>query len=500
MLNQAKTIFIVGIKGVAMSNLAVILKKMGKDVTGSDVSEEFITAGLLKINKISWQTGFNPKSLPKNTDLVIYSAAHQGINNPQIAEAKKKGMKIISQAELLGQLTKQFKTTIAVCGCHGKTTTSSLLSYALIKLGVRPSYMVGSSSFNQYLGGDFNAKDYFVVEADEYGVNPPHDLTPKFHLLNPNYILCTNIDFDHPDVYKNINSVKESFLKFFKKNTILDSGKFKIVNKNLILCADDKNLLDIAKKLPRKSYLTYGYSKDADLQITNSLIENNYSSFELQCHPEFISGSDSKKKMLNHVQHDRLSLGRFAISLFGEKNISNTAGVALTLLNLGFDPEKIKLAIKGFNGAKRRFEKVYYGNNIYLFDDYAHHPNEIKASISAARSHFPQKRIVIVFQPHTYSRTQTLLKDFSTSLSLADKAFILPIFASARENPKQFNISSKDIEKVQPGNNIMATSSKKELFQLLTSHLKPHDIVFTMGAGDVYKLKDDIIDIVRKIK
>ena len=195
-----------------MANLAVILKKLGKDVTGSDVSEEFITDELLKKNKIAWQSGFNPGSLPGNTDLVIYSAAHRGLLNPQIQQAKKRNIPVISQAEFQAKLLDRFKTKIAVCGCHGKTTTSSLLSYALIKLGVNPSYMIGSPSFDGYPGGDYNGSGYFVIEADEYGVDPPRDKTPKFHFLNPNYILCTNIDFDHPDVYKNLDEVKKAYL------------------------------------------------------------------------------------------------------------------------------------------------------------------------------------------------------------------------------------------------------------------------------------------------
>ena len=160
MLNQSKKIYIVGIKGVAMSNLAIILKKMGKEVAGSDIEEEFITDELLKKNKIAWQVGFDPKNVPANTDLIVYSAAHRGDKNPQVKEAKKRGIKIISQAELLGRIIKEFKTAIAVCGCHGKTTTSSLLSYALIKLGAKPSYLIGSSDFNGYPGGDFTGKNY----------------------------------------------------------------------------------------------------------------------------------------------------------------------------------------------------------------------------------------------------------------------------------------------------------------------------------------------------
>ena len=196
MLEQSKNIFFLGIKGVAMANLAVILKKMGKNVTGCDIEEEFITDKLLKDNKIDWTVGFDQDNIPKETDLIVYSAAHGGTNNPLIVEAIKNKVNVISQAQLLGELMDEFENKIAVCGCHGKTTTSSLLVYALNKLKQRPSYLVGVP-FLLDIQGEIFRKKYFVVEADEYGVNPPTDKTPKFNLLNPNYIIATNIDFDH---------------------------------------------------------------------------------------------------------------------------------------------------------------------------------------------------------------------------------------------------------------------------------------------------------------
>ncbi|OGK10020.1 UDP-N-acetylmuramate--L-alanine ligase [Candidatus Roizmanbacteria bacterium RIFCSPHIGHO2_01_FULL_35_10] len=492
MLDQAKNVFAVGIKGAAMANLAIILQKMGKNVTGSDIEEEFITDVLLKKNKISWQIGFKPKKLPANIDLMVYSAAHQGDKNPQVIEAKKRNIKILHQAELLGQLIKQFKTSIAVCGCHGKTTSSSLLSYALIKLGAKPSYMIGSSNFNEYFGGDFNGTDYFIVEADEYGVNPPHDLTPKFHFLNPDYILCTNIDFDHPDVYKNLKEVENAFSKFFK-------------NKKLIFCADDQNITRSIDRSSLNQYLSYGFSNKADLQIINYKSNSEGTVFSLKFNiksrssPLISKARDYNLSRIDSgVPFNMFRIPRMTIKLFGEKNVSNAAGVILTLHQLGFKLEKIKSAIKDFTGAKRRFELVYKKKGTYLFDDYAHHPNEIKATISAARSRFPKKRIVVIFQPHTYSRTQKLLNDFAKSLSLADQTVILPIFASARENPLNFNITSKDMVKFNP-DKLNFIESKQKLNQYLISNIQYQDIIFTMGAGDVYKLSGDIIKIIKSL-
>jgi UDP-N-acetylmuramate--L-alanine ligase/UDP-N-acetylenolpyruvoylglucosamine reductase len=461
MLNQAKNIFFLGIKGVAMANLAVVLKKMGKNVTGCDLKEEFITNKLLKTNEIKWQTGFDSKKLPQNIDLVVYSAAHGGTNNLLIIEAKKRKINLISQAQLLSELMDQFAQRIAVCGCHGKTTTSSLLVYALNKLKEKPSYIVGVPFFTGYQGGDFQGKKYFVVEADEYGVNPPQDLTPKFHLLNPNYIIATNIDFDHPDVYKNIEETKKAFLKFFN-------------NKKLILCIDDKNLMEVAENLPRESYLTYGFDKKADYQISNWKTDEEGSTFSI-----------------NNFLYKTL--------LFGEKNISNAAAVVSFLLHLSFSKEKIRNAIKDFYGAERRFDKIYFKNNIYLFDDYAHHPTEIAATINAAKSRFKNRRILVIFQPHTYSRTKFLLKEFALSLSLADISLVLPIFASARERAKDFNISSKDIvDKIKDSLNkdCLYIGSNTQLINQLNKIVDAGDVIFTMGAGDVYKLKNKLIKII----
>ncbi len=471
MLNQINNIFIVGIKGVAMANLALILKKMGKKISGSDVGEIFITDELLKKNKIEWQVGFD--NLPSEIDLVIYSAAHGGLNNPQVVEAKKKGIKIISQAEILGQIMQNFKRRIAVCGSHGKTTTASLLAYSLIKLEEKPSYLVGAPNFTNFCGADYQKSDYFVIEADEYGVNPPFDTTPKFNFLSPNYIVCTNIDFDHPDVYKNLEEVKSAFLKFFKKN---------LSSSILFLCADDYHTNKILNQLERKSYLTYGFSDKSDYQIVNWRTSETESEFEIKFRGNLREVKD-----------------KFRIKLYGEKNISNAAAVVACLLTLNFSAEKVKKAIENFTGAQRRFEKIYFGNSIFLFDDYAHHPKEIEATIKAARMRFPQNRILIIFQPHTYSRTFSLLSEFARALSYADKSFILPIFSSARERPGNFKISSQDIVRLSPSK-LIYISTKKKLHQYLGSLLQPQDVIFTMGAGDVYKLKDDIIKIISNVK
>lgn len=476
MLTRAKNIFVVGIKGVAMANLALILKKMGKHVSGSDLEEEFITDELLRQNSISYSIGFVPFVLPKNTDLVIYSAAHGGTNNPQVVEAKKRKIKVISQAEILDQIIQKFKIKIAVCGCHGKTTTSSLLSYLLVRLNLKPSYLVGAPQFNDFWGGDYQKSNYFIIEADEYAVNPPSDKTPKFHYLNPNYIIVTNIDFDHPDVYENIEEVKKSFSAFVKKKQV----------KKIIACYDDIDLQTVLNKVDKNKILTYGFSKEADLVLRTVETHCNAS---LQNFQVFFHGKN---------------LGEFSLSIFGKHNILNAGAVILFSLMQEFNIQEIKKAVKNFKGAKRRFEQIAYFNNTYLFDDYAHHPAEIQATIQAVRTAFKKRRIIIIFQPHTYSRTKALKNQFAKTLSQADYSLILPIFASVRERALDFNISSKDIEQAvlnQKKDNVYSFSSRFELLERLKTILQEGDVIFTMGAGDVYALKDDIIEIIKsKIK
>jgi len=453
---KEKNIFLIGIKGVAMTNLAIILKKMGKNVFGVDVDENFITDEKLKKYNIYYQNFFEPTNLPDKIDLVVYSAAHKGINNPFVIEAKKRGIKIISQAEFLGYIFDLFENKIAVCGCHGKTTTASLLSYALINLNLKPSYLVGSSSFNDFDGADFQKDSYyFVIEADEYGINPPIDKTPKFLKLNPNFIIETNIDFDHPDVYKNLKETKAAFIKFF-------------TNRNLILNIDDPNTKDIflqIKKInQKKKLITYGFSKEADFQIINPYFYEEKTEF--------------------NIVYKTKKLDRFSIFLFGEHNIKNTASVIAFLVNIGIEVSKIKKAIRYFTGAKRRFEFLGKVNKSWFFDDYAHHPTEIKATIDAAKRRFSNKKVVVFFQPHTFSRTESLIKEFRQALKNASKGYVFPIFPSARENSEYFNISSRDI--VSQSRNLFFIDDKN-LIHILKSEIKNENIILIMGAGDIYK-------------
>ena len=466
-ISHYNSFFILGIKGVAMANIALILKKMGKQIEGIDTKEKFITDSILKENKIMVITDAKNVDHNRLSDVYIYSAAHNGRDNPIIMEASRAQKIIISQAEFIEKLRETFPVSIAVSGCHGKTTTSALLAYTLTKLHAKPSYIIGTSSFQGMTGGNFQKdSNYFIFEADEYGIAPPKDIRSKLLIYKPQHIICTNIDFDHPDVYKNINDVKKTFLSFFS-------------NRKLYVCADDPNIQSVLPKLKRDQYRTFGFSPDSDLRLTPAYSSETITKF--------------------YVHYQGKKLGLFSLPLFGRKNISNAGGVILILLELGFSVEHIKNAIVSFEFVKRRFELVYKKYDITLFDDYAHHPAEITATIQAMRERFDKRRIIILFQPHTFSRTQAFKKQIIITLSKADIVYIAPIFSSARENSKSFTIDSHLLRKeaeLLKVTNVHICDTKSEILTNLSLQLIKNDIIVTMGAGDIYKLKNDIIKLI----
>jgi UDP-N-acetylmuramate--alanine ligase len=463
--------FIVGIKGMAMANIAVILRSMGIEVTGSDTPDTQPTDTLLQQHGISWTEGFDPSDLPQNTHNVIYAASHKGIKNPQVKEAQRRELSVIHQATLLGKLMADFDESLAVCGCHGKTTTSSLLAFALSHLKASPSWLVGAPSFNEYWGGAYEGQAYFVIEADEYAIDPPHDRTPKLLSLHPDYALCLNIDFDHPDVYKNLDATKDTFQAFFHQT-----------NKKVIGCGEDGNTMDVLQSTPKEKYVSYGFDPRHDLVLSEIRYEELSSSFRV-----------------TYEGHDR---GVFTTSLFGEKNVLNAGGVILLLFELGFTSDQVRDAVRYFTGAKRRFEFIANENGIYLFDDYGHHPHELEALIQAARTRFPEKRIILIFQPHTYTRTAQMKGEFADVLSNSDLTLLPPIFGSAREEIQEA-VSSHDIVQAAQDvgtHTIHAFDTNDDMLNTLKKELKTGDVVFTVGAGDVYKMGDAVIEIMKQVQ
>ena len=466
MILDKKSFFLLGIKGAAMANLAVMLKQMGLAVSGVDVEEEFITDLTLSKNNITYSNDFSDLSLVTDYEVFVYSAAHGGKDNILAAEALKQGKLIISQPQLIGELAQKFNHSFAVAGCHGKTTTSSLLAFTLSQLGKDPSFLIGAPPFDGNGGGKMTKSEYFVVEADEYGVHPPKDKTPKLLFLHPSYALCMNIDFDHPDVYENLGMTKKTFIQFFDQS------------KHLVVCGDDPVIASLLKQIAYKSPVTYGLQHKNDYHAKDIVYLEDKTTFA--------------------VYKGEVALGTIKSGLFGEKNVSNTLGVISLLLENGFEFDAIAASVSGFKGAKRRLELVYTDKSSYLFDDYGHHPAEIQATIQALKSRFPGKKLHVLFQPHTFSRTLALKREFAEVLTHADVAYIAPIFPSARENSDQFRVSSFDVAKEAKSEHVRAFELIQGVVDSLASKFKRGDIVLTIGAGDIYKLKNGIIGVIHE--
>jgi len=458
-----------------MANLARIFTQLGKEVAGSDLSSEFITESTLLDLGIKIINDFSGDKLPDDIDLVVYAASHEGIKNPQVVEAKKRGIEIIHQAVLIGKLSTMFSNTIAVAGCHGKTTTSSLLAYLFIKLKIDSSHLIGVPTFNNIPGGKYKGKNFFVVEADEYGMNPPEDITPKFLKLFPDYAIITNIDHDHPDIYKTFEDVEKSFSKFIAN--VVNSIKS---DPRIAICGDDTRLLKLFDNIEKNLFITYGFDAKNDIWAE-----------------EIISDHDSTRFTINSPSYN-IKGKKITASIFGEKNVLNILGAISMLLILGFKIDDIANLIVGFTGAKRRFELVVSVNGYKVFDDYAHHPKEIEATIAAFKSRYPQSRLVIIFQPHTYLRTRELMAEFVKSFKKVEQIILLPIFKSAREVTDDSGVSSRMLEKksIESGNvHVYAVESEKEAIKKLSEILQMGDIICTMGAGDVYKMKSEIVEL-----
>ena len=400
-----------------MTALALCAQDLGAIVTGSDVDEPFVTDEILAQRKIHPTIGFSVNRLSSDMDLLIYTAAHQGSLNPQVVAAKQKGITAISHAQALGELM-QDKVGISVCGVGGKTTTAAMLSHIIDRLGAHPSFCIGVGNIpSLHAPGRFDPQGrHFVAEADEYTVDPTQEFAPRFSYQHPKIIICTNIEFDHPDVYRNLEHTKTVFLEFF--NHLPPDGL-------LIINADSTINQSILPHLKVK-YQTYT----------------------------------------------------------GDLNLGNQAAAVAAAVALGFDHDQASAALSDFTGTKRRFEFTGQVGDLWFYDDYAHHPREIKATLKAAKEKFPHHQLIAIFQPHTYSRTKALLDEFSRSFTSADQVIFLPIYASAREKPDP-TVSSATLAQLTPQS--ITVADRVQLVQYLRRQIHGSAIIITLGAGDIYQ-------------
>ncbi len=450
-------IHFVGIKGIAMAALAVWAKEAGYSVSGSDVPEEFPSDDVLKKANISILEGFTASHITKTKpDIVIFTGAHEGKENIEVKEAAVQGIPILPHGKALGEIMAG-KRQISVAGSHGKTTTTAMIATILATVGHDPSYAAGCGEiFGLGLPGHNGSGEWFVAEADEYVTDPHHDPTPRFLWQKPEVLVVTNIDFDHPDVYKTLQSVKEAFVSFQMK---LQGLGISIIN------ADDpaSAVLDTAKA----EAITYGFSSHADVRITHVGFGEERTFFSLS---------------------DRgTAIGEFSLKVPGKHNAANATAAAVACRSIGVSWEDIRQGLLAFGGTKRRFEKVGNVGNIRIYDDYAHHPKEIAATLAAARAWYPKQRIIAVFQPHTYSRTKALFHEFAKSFRDADIVAIADIYGSAREH-ETLGISAAMLvaEIATHQQHVFYTKGYADMERYMSKTMEEDDVIIFMGAGDIY--------------
>ncbi|MCX7641604.1 MAG: UDP-N-acetylmuramate--L-alanine ligase [Elusimicrobiales bacterium] len=443
-MNKIK-VFFIGIGGIGMSGLAIIAKNMGMEVEGSDISKNYITDRLNQLG-IKVYKGHNHQDIKEDISFVIVSSAIKN-NNPQLLKAKKLKIPILKRAEFLSLLSKD-KKVIAVAGCHGKTTTTGMITSIFEKSKKPYNAVIGGILKHINTNAIYGQGEYFIIEADESD--------GSFLYYNPIVSCVTNIDSDHLDFYKNINSIKEAFIRFINKTPFYGRS---------ILCGDDKNLNSIIKFIT-SPYYTYGFSCTNTWTIRNINYNNTKTSFQIY---------------YNDKKEDKINL-----NVLGKHNILNSAAAYIASRYLGIDREAILEGLYKFKGMKRRLDLIKSIGDVLFYDDYAHHPSEIKATLSALKNFYPNHKIIAIFQPHRFSRTSLLIDEFSNSFNDADEIYLCDIYSAGEQNI--YGITKEKLLKKIKHKSIKLFTTSLDIIKNIT----PKTIVITLGAGDVYKIINEI--------
>ncbi|MBI4429184.1 MAG: UDP-N-acetylmuramate--L-alanine ligase [Ignavibacteriales bacterium] len=455
MFSSIKKIHFVGIGGIGMSGIAEILIDQGFKVSGSDKSLSEVTDRLKKLGAEIFD-GHRPANVKDDVDALVYSSAVT-VDNPEVLEAQRRKIPIIRRAEMLAEVMR-LKYGVGIAGTHGKTTTTSMISLVLMEGGLDPTVIVGGKLSG--LGGT-NARlghgDFIVVEADEFD--------RSFLSITPTIAVLTTLETDHLDCYRDLEDIKGAFIQFASKVPFYGF---------VVLCLDEPALLDIMPQLSRKKILTYGLNPQADIQAADIRHKDNTSSFTLV--------------------KDGQDLGQITLQVPGKHNVQNSLAAIAVGLELGVPFAKIKSGIERFSGVYRRWEKKGEINGITLYDDYAHHPTECRATLEGAKSGW-RRRVVCVFQPHLYSRTRDFYEEFGKSFLLSDVLVVTDVYP-AREEPIQ-GVTGELIANAakQFGHKeVHYVPDKKSVPGFLKKMAKKGDIVITMGAGDIWKIGEEFLN------
>lgn len=451
--NEPIHVHFIGIGGISMSGLAEILLEKGFTVSGSDAKESDLTRSLTARGAQIFYGQCAANIIP-GIDLVVYTAAIHP-DNPEFAEAKAKGLPMLSRAELLGEIMDNYRNSIAVAGTHGKTTTTSMISEILLAANADPTITVGG--ILPSIGGNLRngQSDIFVSEACEY--------TNSFLNFRPKYSIILNVEAEHLDFFKDLDDIRNSFCKF-AANTLADGAT--IINGEI----DDYRSL--TNGLPQQ-IITYGLDDSCEYYAANLTF-------------------NEKACATFTAMHNDQVVCEITLSVPGRHNVSNAMAAVALACTMGIPADAIIRGLDAFRGANRRFQYKGTVDGVTIIDDYAHHPTEIRATLTAAKN-YPHKRLVLVFQPHTYSRTKAFLDDFAEVLSMADVIVLADIFAAREQNT--FGVSSKDILKrlQEKGKNAYYFPSFEEIEKFLLKNCINGDLLITMGAGNVVEIGESLL-------
>ncbi|RLB25842.1 MAG: UDP-N-acetylmuramate--L-alanine ligase [Deltaproteobacteria bacterium] len=453
MFGKTKHIHLVGIGGIGMSGIAELLLNLDYFISGSDLRKTEVTEHLSDLGGKIF-LGHRPQNID-GADVVVFSSAIKG-DNPEIVEAREKSIPVIPRAEMLAELMR-LKYGIAVAGSHGKTTTTSMIGSILTMGGFDPTVVIGG---RLNIWGGSNARlgrsDFLVAEADESD--------GSFLALSPSIAVISNIDHEHIDFYHSMNNLRETFIDFINKIPFYGRA---------ILCVDDKEVHGLIPELT-KSYLTYGLNSQADIRASGISKEGLNTTFDV-------------------IFKGRLA-GNVTISIPGKHNILNALAAVGVGLELDIDFKYIREGLKDLGGLKRRFEIKDERDGILFLDDYGHHPTEIMATLSAAKECWPDRRLVVVFQPHRFTRTKDLYDKFVISFNQADFLIITPIYG-AGEEPIE-GVDSKTLYQGIRNHGHRAVTycdSAEDAISELLDTIRPGDIVLTLGAGDIHLVGTEVL-------
>ena len=451
-IGPRERIHFVGIGGIGMSGLAQVMKDMGFNVQGSDVANNKNVDRCKKIG-IKVFTKQRKENI-KNSTIIVRSSAIKD-NNPEIKSAKNKKLTILKRAEMLANVV-SLKKNIVITGSHGKTTSTSLISKILYEAKLDPTIVNGGVINSINNNARFGKGDWAVLEADESD--------GSFLNLPINYSVITNIDKEHIDYYKNFKNLKKSFLKFINKTPAVGKS---------FLCIDDKEIKKLIPKIKNKNFLTYGFSKKANFRIFNAIYKKNYSVFDLRICIKGFKNTVIKKIRLN---------------LIGRYNVLNSVSAIAVGMHIGIKINIIKNSLKKFTGIQRRLTKVHERNSKEFFDDYAHHPTEIKSVLESIKMTYKNRKIIAVFQPHRYSRLKFLKKDFASSFKNSNLVILCPVYAAGEKIDKNYDqIEFAKLITLNSNVQVILIKDEKDLRKFFIKNLISNELIICMGAGSISK-------------